>query len=155
MPIKSTKKTTKSIIKKPTKAEQIVIDAAIKQEEKIADERASKELFTLRLTRNELCHLRDVLGVRLPPTFESTLSEELAQRQQRVVTETNLWSKLGRVCEEANIALGDDAPDFVLGVSGPAPIGVFEIQGDPNYVEEQDEDNTDASQLFTGKKKDD
>jgi hypothetical protein len=150
-----TKKTpTKSKIKKPTKAEQKVINEALALEEKVEAERDSKELFTLRLTRLQLIHLRDALSVRLPPTYEQTLSEILAERTQRTVTEVTLWEKLGGACEQANIALGDEAPDYVIGISGPAPMSVFEVQGDTSMGEDVN-DQSSTSSLFEGKKEED
>jgi len=152
MPTKKT--TTKSKIKKPTKAEQKIIDDVLLQEEKVEAERNNKELFTLRLTRLQLIHLRDTLSIRLPPTYEQTLSEALAERTQRTVSEITLWEKLGSACEQANIALGDEAPDYVIGISGPAPMNVFEVQGDPSMGEDINDQSNTAS-LFEGKKTDD
>lgn len=95
-----------------------------------------KKTFNVRLTRYELVHLRDMFGVMLPPEMKETLSQRLAQTQGRPLIESQLWQKLARACEEAELPLGDDAPDFVISTAGVPPISVFEVSHDPSPRDE-------------------
>lgn len=95
-----------------------------------------RKTFTLRLTRLELTHLRDLFSVMLPPDLKATLSQELATSQDRSLVEARLWQKVTSMCREAQVPLDDDAPDFVVAASSAPSIGVFEIAADPPEAEE-------------------
>jgi len=86
-----------------------------------------KKNFSLRLSKQELVHLRDLFGVLLPPDMRSTISQSLASSQERPLVESKLWGKIISLCNEAEIPMGDDAPDFVVTISGPPQLGVFEM----------------------------
>ncbi len=90
-----------------------------------------RKTFTVRLTKFELLHLRDLFSVVLPPEMKETLSIRLAQSQDRLLVEAKLWQKLVRACTEAELPMGDDAPDFVVAAAGAPPIGVFELAHEP------------------------
>ena len=103
-----------------------------------------RKTFTVRLTKFELLHLRDLFSVLLPSEMKETLSARLAQSQDRALVEAKLWQKLVRVCNEAELPMDDDAPDFVVAASGAPPIGVFELAHEPSApVEEEEEGGTD------------
>lgn len=97
-----------------------------------------RKTFTLRLTKFELLHLRDLFSVVLPPEMKETLSARLAQSQDRSLVEAKLWQKLARVCHEAELPMDDDAPDFVVAASGSPPVGVFELAHEPAGGEEEE-----------------
>lgn len=102
-----------------------------------------RKTFTLRLTRLELTHLRDLFSVMLPPDLKATLSQELATSQDRSLIEARLWQKVTATCREAEVPLDDDAPDFVVAASSAPAIGVFEIAADPPEAGEDEESTKD------------
>lgn len=103
-----------------------------------------RKTFTVRLTKFELLHLRDLFSVMLPSEMKETLSARLAQVQDRALIESKLWQKLVRVCNEAELPMDDDAPDFVVAQAAAPSIGVFELAHDPHPpVEEEEEGGTD------------
>lgn len=95
-----------------------------------------KKTFSIEFTRNELTHLRDLMGIRLPPELEETVSERLAEVKNRPKAEESLWEKITSACKEAKVALGNKAPNFI--VSAPL-VSVFEIDIDGSD-EQADED---------------
>jgi|SRR6478752_9666519 len=91
-----------------------------------------KKTFNVRLTRYELLHIRDLFAIMLPPDMKETLSQRLAQTQDRSLVEAQLWQKVVRACEEAELPLGDDAPDFVVTAASSPPVSVFEVAQNPS-----------------------
>ena len=87
--------------------------------------------FSLRLTRFELLHLRDLFSVLLPPDLERTLSQALAAAEERPMVEAKLWQKVSEACLSAGLPTGDDAPDFVASAVSTPQIGVFRLAVDP------------------------
>lgn len=102
-----------------------------------------RKTFNVRLTRFELLHLRDLFSVVLPPEMKDTLSQRLALSQDRALVEANLWQKLTRACREAELPMGDDAPDFVVAASGAPPVSVFELAHEPSGPETVTEEQPD------------
>jgi len=86
-----------------------------------------KKNFSLKLSRKELVHLRDLFGVLLPADMKSTISQALASSQDRQLIESKLWNKIISLCNEAEIPLGDEAPDFIVTISSTPQLGVFEL----------------------------
>ena len=93
---------------------------------------ASKRTYTLKLTKFELTHIRDLFSIKLPPDLGTTVSQALAQAEERGMVEAALWQKIVGSCTEANVPLEDDAPDFIVAASAPPPIGVFQLAHEPN-----------------------
>lgn len=89
-----------------------------------------KKSFSLKLTKQEVIHLRDLFSVLLPVDMKSTISQSLAAGQGRHLVESKLWNKLASLCNEAQIPVGDDAPDFIVTASAPPTLGVFEMMTD-------------------------
>jgi len=85
----------------------------------------AKKTYTIKLTKHELVHLRDLFSVGLPPTVRLTVSQALAMKEGRKIVETVLWKKVVKACQDAQVALDDDAPDFVVSASEAPPIDVF------------------------------
>src|SRR5437868_2704044 len=83
--------------------------------------------FSLTLTAEELLHVRDMMSVILPPDGSVRLSESLAASEKRPVTESKLWSKIVNLCMEAELPVGDSAPDFFVGMTGPLVLGIFQL----------------------------
>lgn len=100
-------------------------------ESDVENVRPARELLTLRLTKVELAHLRDMLSIRLPPDLQKTVSQSLAEKENRPLSETNLWNRIGEMCESSGVPVGDDAPDFIVGISGLPELRVFEISTSP------------------------
>jgi hypothetical protein len=92
--------------------------------------------FPLKLTKFELVHLRDVLSITSPPDLQRTLSQMLAEAEDRSLVEQKLWGKISAACEAAGVPMGDDAPDFVAAPMAPPPIGVFRMAHEPQDEEE-------------------
>lgn len=105
-------------------------------------------VFTLSLTKFELLHMRDLMGILLPPDGSQTLSQALASSEDRSLVESRLWEKLSKTCVEAGLPVGDAAPDYIVAPVAPPPMGVFLINQDNVsssqdagfIVEEEDED---------------
>jgi ribosome biogenesis protein Tsr3 len=85
------------------------------------------ETYSVAFTVDELLHLRDLFNVLLPPAAEITVSQSLAESEEREVIESNLWNKLSLVMESANVPMEDDAPDYVIAMSSPPSLAVFQI----------------------------
>ena len=90
-----------------------------------------RKTFELRLTRFELLHLRDLCSVILSPEGNKTLSQCLAEIEDRPMVEKFLWNKLSNVCQIANLPVDDDAPDYVIAPVSPPGLGVFQLASDP------------------------
>ena len=86
--------------------------------------------FEISLTRFELLHLRDLMGVLLPPDGSQTLSQALASAEDRNLIETMLWNKVSRLCISAGLPVESEAPDYVITPTAPPPMGVFQINQD-------------------------
>ena len=95
--------------------------------------------FELNLTVEELVHLRDIMSVLLPPDGSVTLSQSLANAEQRSMVEAKLWSKLTDICKQASVPLDDHAPDYVVGVTGQPTLKVFQLQTHVNDGESDDD----------------
>lgn len=86
--------------------------------------------FELQLTRFELLHLRDLMGVLLPPDGAQTLSQALAMSEDRVVIESSLWDKVSKCCVDASLPIETEAPDYIIAPTAPPPLGVFQVNHD-------------------------
>jgi len=95
------------------------------------DHAVATPTFLLKLTKFELVHLRDVLSILSPPDLKQTLSQMLAEGEDRSLVEQKLWGKVTNVCVQAGVPTGDDAPDFVAAPMAPPPIGVFRMAHEP------------------------
>lgn len=104
-----------------------------------------RKIFDLRLSKYELLHLRDLFSILLPVSLKETVSQKLALSQERVLVEAMLWQKIAKICEEANIPLGEDAPDFIMSTVSTPEIGVFELATD---LPGSDEQTSESSSIF-------
>jgi len=94
-----------------------------------------KKTFSLKLSLAELVHLRDLFSISLPVDLKSTVSQSLASGQGRQLVETKLWNKIVGLCKEGSIPLDEEAPDFIITVTSPPELGVFEVAPDPHLQE--------------------
>jgi hypothetical protein len=108
----------------------------------------TRKTYDLRLTKFELLHLRDLFSVVLPPDVSKTLSQALAQLEERSLVESMLWSKIAAACEVAGLPMGDEAPDYVVAPNTPPGLGVFQLASDPPEGEEEEDDEEDVGSLF-------
>jgi hypothetical protein len=116
-----------------------VTDASKKGKASKAPKRV--KTFSLQLSTDELTHIRDIMSVILPPDGSTRLSESLAVSEKRQMTESKLWQKVVELCLDAKLPVGDEAPDFFVGVSGPLVLGVFQLdQGEQSTDEATEED---------------
>lgn len=101
------------------------------------DEQASKkqDVFMITLTKMELVHLRDLFSIVLPPDAKRTVSQALAEVENRTMNESMLWSKISDACVMANLPVGDAAPDYVVSASAAPPLSVFQLASEPEAVE--------------------
>lgn len=95
--------------------------------------------YTLSLSKFELLHLRDLMSLNLPPNGERTVSQGLAELEDRTVVESFLWKKVCDLCNNANLPLGDEAPDYIVAPSGVPPMGIFMLASEPAQEESQPE----------------
>ena len=72
------------------------------------------------------------------PNTDKTLSQHLAELENRVLIESALWSKISSACAEAGLPTGDDAPDYIVApISSPA-MSVFQLSSEPPDDSEQE-----------------
>lgn len=103
------------------------------------DKIKKRKTYDLRLTRTELAHIRDLFSVVLPPDTKKSLSQHLAEVEDRVYVEDKLWSKISDLLIEAGVPCGDESPDFIVAPTAPPPMGVFPLSVD-DVSEETDSD---------------
>jgi hypothetical protein len=96
-----------------------------------------RKTYEVRFTRTELAHIRDLFGVVLPPDAKKTLSQHLAEVEDRVLIEERLWEKLADAMKLADVPLDEEAPDYIIAPLGSPPLGVFPLSRDD--AEEQEE----------------
>jgi len=113
-----------------------------------------QKTFDLLLTKHELLHLRDLMSIMLPPNGEKTVSQTLAELEDRNLIESMLWDKLSKLCSAANLPLNDEAPDYIVAPVGPPPMSIFHInqdleqqasQASGGFLPEDDEENEEDS----------
>lgn len=107
---------SKSAAKKP----QPVVEPEIKKH----------ATFELSLTKFELLHLRDLMGILLPPDGAQTVSQSLASAEDRSLIESMLWDKLVKLCKAAKLPMETEAPDYIIAPVAPPPMGVFQVNQD-------------------------
>jgi hypothetical protein len=90
-----------------------------------------RKTFTLRLSKFELLHLRDLLSVMVPPELKQTVSQQLAAAEDRTLVETHLWNSVVDACKEAELPLGPEAPNYIVTATSSPSIGVFRLADDP------------------------
>ena len=89
-----------------------------------------KDLFKVKLTKVQLTHLRDMLGIVLPPDTKTTVSEALATIENRRFDEMKLWEKVKKACVKADIPVENDAPDFVVSMESHPTLSVYKLSED-------------------------
>lgn len=120
-------------MKKTTKKLKSSLPVTATKEKNPKDPQVKRQnVFNLKLTKFELLHLRDLMGILLPPDGSQTLSQALASAEDRSLIESMLWEKLSKLCNEANLPLDEDAPDYIISAIAPAPLGVFQVNHDPS-----------------------
>lgn len=87
--------------------------------------------FTLKLSSDDLTHLRDLFTVSIPKgdKLGKSISQTLAS-PDRSSDEQALWKKITTLCKEAKVPTGENAPDFVVGMSEAPELGVFQVVTD-------------------------
>lgn len=89
-----------------------------------------QKTFDLTLTKHELLHVRDLMSLMLPPNGEKTVSQALAEVEERNLIESSLWEKVTKLCVVANLPLNNEAPDYIVAPIGPPPMGIFHVNHD-------------------------
>lgn len=107
-----------------------------------------RKTFTLRLSKFELLHLRDLLGVMLPPDLKQTVSQMLAATEDRLLVESHLWNVVAEACKEAELPLGDDAPNYIVTATASPPVGVFRLADDPQDGQEAADEEKATTNVF-------
>jgi hypothetical protein len=95
----------------------------------------------LKLTQFEIVHIRDLMSTLLSLSSDVTMSEQLADSENRKLVESRLWEKVCDACSELNVPLGDDAPEYVVGPTAPSPLGIFQLtygNQPPKTLEEEE-----------------
>ena len=92
-------------------------------------------IFNLLLTKFELLHLRDLMSIILPPDGLQTVSQALANVEDRLFIESVLWNKLSKLCNEAQLPIGSEAPDYIIAPSAQPSLGVFQVNHDLESAE--------------------
>jgi len=106
-----------------------------------------RKTFSLRLSKFELLHLRDLFSVSLAPEAKQTVSQALAASEERSLVEARLWQTLVAVCREADLPMDDEAPDFVVAANSMPTVGVFRIAQEPNETSDEPEEGA-SSNIF-------
>lgn len=99
---------------------------------------AEVKTWDVKLTYDELVHLRDLFSICLPPDLGETVSQNLAASENRSFVETKLWLKIGKACADSGVSLAENAPDFVVAPTAPPPMGIFRITQSDSDEEESD-----------------
>ena len=99
-----------------------------------------QKTYDLTLTKFELLHIRDVFSILLPPDGNKTVSQALAEVEDRTLIETMLWKKIAELCSEADLPLNNEAPDYIVAPTSAPPMGIFHI----NHDVEQNSSQTEA-----------
>lgn len=107
-------------------------EVQVPQEPEFSDGTVS--LFMLGLNRAELIHLRNLMSIMLPPSGEETVGQQLARNTGLPFAETSLWQKISIACEDAGVAVGDEAPDFALAPSALPVLEVIQVNNIPEGV---------------------
>jgi hypothetical protein len=83
---------------------------------------------SLRLSREELMHIRDLFSVLVQPS--KTISQALAQSSKTSSPESELvlWKKIMTACQDAKIPLGNAAPDFAVAMTEIPQLDVFQAE---------------------------
>jgi len=89
-----------------------------------------QKTYDLTLTKFELLHIRDVFSILLPPDGNKTVSQALAEVEDRTLIETMLWQKITELCSEADLPLNNEAPDYIVAPTSAPPMGIFHINHD-------------------------
>lgn len=100
-----------------------------------------RKTYDLRLTKIELVHIRDMFSIVLPPELTKTLSQTLCEVEDRQADEVSLWAKIVSLCLTANIAVGDDAPSYVVAPTASPPLSVFQLATNEEGDDESSQDN--------------
>lgn len=101
-----------------------------------------RKTYELQLSKFELVHLRDLFSVLLATEAKQTVSQALADAEDRSLVEARLWQRVAAACSDAGIPMDEQAPDFVCAaiVQHPA-VGVFRLSSEPG-----DEGDCDADE---------
>lgn len=87
-----------------------------------------RKSFELHLTEKELVHLRDLMSILLPPDGKTTVSQELANSQNRLEVEGRLWDKILDCCKKNNVQVEESAPDFVITLNSPVTLSIYQLK---------------------------
>ena len=104
--------------------------SAVKKQQVVEPEIKKHATFELTLTKFELLHLRDLMGILLPPDGAETISQSLASAEDRSLIESMLWDKVSKLCAEAKLPMESEAPDYIIAPTAPPPMGVFQVNQD-------------------------
>lgn len=99
-----------------------------KKNQKSTKNKEKTQTFSLSLTKKEITHLRDLMGVFTPLEQGITVSEMLAKSTGSKITERRLWKKIIDLGKKARVKIGENAPDYIVTVTGPSPLGVFKVE---------------------------
>lgn len=102
------------------------------------DKIKKRKTYELRLTKMELVHMRDLLSIIIPSDTKKTLSQILADLEDRAPVEEKLWNKIIGVCKEASLPTGEEAPDYIVSPTAPPPMSVFQISDDDDEADEEE-----------------
>jgi hypothetical protein len=116
---------------------------------------------SLSLSRAELVHLRDIMGVCIPSETGQTLSAMLAASEGREAVDASLWEKVSTLCKTIGVHLEDDAPDYVISPISIPMMNIFRLQNDDeletvieqakeNFVFENLKDKCDEQKISRG-----
>lgn len=92
--------------------------------------------FELKLTKAELIHLRDIMSVVLPPDVNTTLSQQLAELENRTPIESLLWKKVYESCKSAGLPVDEEAPDYIIAPAASPTLKVFHMSVESDLDEE-------------------
>ena len=111
-----------------------------------------RKTYSLKLTKFEILHIRDLMSILLPPEAKQTLSQAMATLENRQMVESVLWRKIVDACNAAELPVGDDAPDYIVAPVSSPQISVFQLAHDPEISKSIDDDynEDDDDRLFKG-----
>jgi len=96
----------------------------------------NKKLVKISFSVQELEHIRDLFSVMFDDG--STLSERLAGLLEKSELENTLWQKIYKECENNNLLVDKEAPNFLISPSD-ITLGVFKAK----FLSEPEEEKND------------
>jgi len=94
------------------------VSKGIKLSKPLIQKKRESKIVDLKLTENQLLHIRDLMSITLAGEDDRSISSELATKNNvGPYVENKLWVIIVNACQEANIPIEYDVPDYKIALS--------------------------------------